>query len=259
LNYYLLKEYLVYWLHNLEEHSLHSPFVFNLYKDVIKPARNEDGFPAIEELRKRLLSDNTVIKTESFGARSTISSQRDRRIGNIANMGVSGKKYSELFFALGKYFQHVQIWELGTSLGLNTLYLASIPNARVTTFEGCSETAKVAKENFSLSNKSNVEIIDGNIDETISFQLGKIKALDMVFFDANHHFNPTMQYFEACLEKTHKSTVFIFDDIHWSKEMNNAWEKIIEHPLSRITIDIFQCGLVFFDPELPKQNFILKY
>lgn len=259
MNYYLLKEYFVYWLRNVEEHSLHSPFVYDLYKDVIKPAHCANSFPEVEDLRKRLLSDNRVIRTESFGAKSTLDSKRDRRIGNIANMGVSGRKYSELFYAIGNYFQHEHVWELGTSLGLNTIYLASIPNAHVTTFEGCSETAKVAKENIRLSDKSNVKIIGGNIDETISFQLGKTKDLDMVFFDANHRYEPTIRYFEACLEKTHKSSVFIFDDIHWSKGMNNAWEKIIEHPLSRITIDLFQCGLVFFDPELPKQHFILKY
>lgn len=243
----------------MEEHSLHSPFVYDLYQDVIKPAGSAYSFPEIEDLRKHLLSDETIIKTESFGAKSTINRRRDRTIGNIANMGVSNRKYSQLFYALGSSLQHKHIWELGTSLGLNTLYMSSIPNAMVTTFEGCSETAKVAKQNFRLSKKTNVTIIEGNIDETLSYQLGKTKALDMVFFDANHRYEPTIRYFEACLEKTHKTSVLIFDDIHWSKEMNDAWEKIKEHPLSRISIDLFQCGLVFFDPELPKQNFILKY
>ena len=90
-------------------------------------------------------------------------------------------------------------------------------------------------------------------------ELGKVRELDMVFFDANHRFDPTVRYFEACSKKTHASSVFIFDDIHWSKEMDQAWKAIKDHPLSRTTVDLFQCGLVFFDPEMPKQNFILEF
>lgn len=206
-----------------------------------------------------MLSDDTRINTQSFGAPSKVDSNRKRKVSSIAKYGTSSRRYSQLFHSLGTYFEHQNIWELGTSLGINTLYLASIPNANVVTFEGCGETLELAKKNFSRFEKKNITLIEGNLDETLFNELGKTRELDLVFFDANHRYDPTLRYFEACSTKSHASSLFIFDDIHWSVEMKSAWQEIIRHPMSRITIDLFQVGLVFLDPELPQQHYILEY
>jgi predicted O-methyltransferase YrrM len=260
LNYHLLKEFINYWLRCVDEHSLHSPFVYDLYTKVIKPiARISEGQPEIEALRKRLQANNQKILTKTFGATSTINRNPERMISDIAGEGVSPRKYSQLYLQMGLFFEMKSIWELGTSLGINTLYLASIPESEVTTFEGCHNTLEIAKQNFESLNRSNIKSIEGNIDSTLRYELGKVRELDMVFFDANHRKEPTIRYFEECSKMTHASSLFIFDDIHWSKEMDLAWKEIKDHPLSRITIDLFQCGLVFFDPEMPKQHFILDF
>ncbi|HEX8547054.1 MAG TPA: class I SAM-dependent methyltransferase, partial [Cytophagaceae bacterium] len=85
-----------------------------------------------------------------------------------------------------------------------------------------------------------------------------LEKLDMVFFDANHKYDPTLNYFNLCLQKVHEESIFIFDDIYWSKEMTKAWKEIIAHPSVILSIDLFHFGLVFFRKNQPKQHFKLK-
>ena len=84
-------------------------------------------------------------------------------------------------------------------------------------------------------------------------------SLDLVFFDANHKGIPTLLYFNMCLEKINSQTIFIFDDIYWSKEMTNAWQEIYMHPKVSISIDLFSIGIVFFNPDLKKEHYIVKF
>ena len=81
----------------------------------------------------------------------------------------------------------------------------------------------------------------------------------MVYFDGNHQQKQTLKYFNACLRNIHNNTVFIFDDINWSKEMGNAWEIIKNEHRVTTTIDLFQWGIVFFRKELSKEHFIIRF
>ena len=54
------------------------------------------------------------------------------------------------------------------------------------------------------------------------------------------------------------NSVWIFDDIHWSQEMENAWLTIKNHPKVTVTIDTFQWGIVFFRAEQEKEHFVIR-
>ena len=145
-------------------------------------------------------------------------------------------------------------------MGLTTAYLSKVDkNIKVYSFEGCDETAKIAQENFEKLALENIEIIVGNIDETLPEKLNKTAHLDFVFFDANHRYEPTIRYFQQCLEKSHDESCFIFDDIYWSEEMKQAWQTIQNHKSVSISIDLFWVGIVFFRKKQPKQHFVLKF
>ena len=151
------------------------------------------------------------------------------------------------------------IFELGTSLGINTLYLAKAwTQGKVTTFEGCPETLKIAQQNFEKL-KANIHTVEGNIDETLPEELKKHDKVDFVFFDANHRKSATLKYFHACLEKVDENTVFVFDDIYWTKDMGEAWDEIKNHHEVMLSIDLFDLGLVFFRKNQPKQHFLLRF
>jgi predicted O-methyltransferase YrrM len=90
------------------------------------------------------------------------------------------------------------------------------------------------------------------LDET-----GKV---DLAFIDGNHRKQPTLDYFTKLLNHSTTSTILIFDDIHWSEEMEAAWSVIQQNPSVTLTIDLFFIGLVFLNPTFKvKQHFSIRF
>jgi len=168
--------------------------------------------------------------------------------------------YGQLLFRIARYFQPSVMVELGTSLGISTLYLAmGYPSGQITTIEGCQETSAMAKKNFQLLGLSNVKQFIGSFEDVLPIVLHDLGKVDLIFIDGNHRKGPTLQYFYQCLQHIHDDSVLILDDIHWSDEMEEAWNEIRLNPSVTITIDLFRMGLVFFRKGLSKEDFILHF
>ncbi len=240
-------------------YGIHSPFLYDLILDVIEDEIPYYSMDDIWELRQELLADKSEIEVTDLGAGSKAIFSKKRRISDIAKHSGSNEKFGEMLFRFVVRFQPEALLEIGTSLGIGTLYMA-LPNskAKVYTIEGCPNTAKIAKDNFSLFEVKNIKQYIGNFDNKLPEILSEIPKLDFVFFDGNHKKEPTLKYFEMCLEKADNKSVFIFDDIYWSDQMEEAWNIIKKHPKVTMTIDLFRFGIVFFNPELSKQNFVVK-
>lgn len=256
----MIKYYFQFLFASKNEHSLHSPFVFELYTKIIQAKIKSPIFSVVENLRKKLLKNRSVIEITDFGAGSRIYKTNHREIRQIAKNAEKNPKFGKLLFRLIQHFKPSTIFDLGTSLGITTIYESkAYESSKIYTFEGCPATAKLARDNFEELDCKNIEIIVGNIDETLVQKLAQVKQLDFVFFDANHRYKPTVKYFEMCLKKATEETVFVFDDIHWSAEMHEAWQVIKNHPTVMISIDLFYVGLIFFRKNQPKQDFILRF
>ena len=159
-----------------------------------------------------------------------------------------------------QFYKPKNILELGTSLGISTCYLAKAnPEGKIFTFEGCPETAKIAQQSFEKLNIKNTEIILGNFNSTLKQKAAELQSIDFVFIDGNHQEKPTIDYFKECLNYANNDTLFIFDDIHWSRGMENAWEHIKKHPKTTVTIDLFFVGIVFVKSELSKEHFTIRF
>ena len=253
-------EYLFYRLRAFNLHGVHSPFVFGLYQHVILHDGMYGAYPRVEALRQQLLSDSRKLQVTDFGAGPKGGSKRKRNVKDIARTSAKPARYAQLLFRLVNHFQPRTIFDLGTSLGLTTAYLAEARReSRFYTFEGCPATARVARENLEQLGLRHVRLVEGNLDETLQKQLQQVEELDFVFFDGNHRYEPTLRYFNACLAKSHEYSVFVLDDLYWSAEMKQAWEEIKQHPQVMQTIDLFFIGLVFFRTSQPKEQFTLLY
>lgn len=259
----MLLAYFRYLSRARDEHALHSPFLFALYTQVIRAKTGSKPlFVPIRALRKKLRKSQQIITIADYGAGSKVNESQQRTVGDIARNSQKPARFGRLLFRLIQRFEAVNIVDLGTSLGMTTAYMAEatkVYGGRVLTFEGCPETAAVARQNFDQLAIRNVSIVVGNLDETLTPQIASLDPVDFVFFDANHRYEPTVRYFETCLTNIHNDTVFVFDDIHWSDEMEQAWAYIKEHPSVSVTVDLFWVGLVFFRREQPKQDFILRF
>jgi predicted O-methyltransferase YrrM len=237
-------------------HHLHSPYAYQLYCDIIATKKNYYCFSNIEALRLKLLQDNTSFEKREFGTgkNKTVS------VREIAKRSVKPAKDSQLLFKLIAHSHSKKILEIGTSLGLSTAYMANADSmSQVVTLEGCEHTLDIAKKNFELLRLKNIQTIQGNFDDTLPTALNQLGEVDFVFFDGNHQYEATMKYFTECLPLTHSKTIFVFDDIYWSKGMTQAWQEICAHSSVKLSIDLFSLGLVFFAPELSKQHVTLRF
>ena len=208
-----------------------------------------------------MLSSKESIEVLDLGAGSRVSKSNLRSIKSIAKNAEKPAKFGKLFFRMIERFQPETILELGTSLGVTTLYLSKArPESEIITFEGCPETAKVAERNFAKAGAKNIRMVVGNIDQTLPEVVKTLKnPIDFAYFDANHRYEPTVRYFNDCLPYINNDSVFIFDDIYWSEGMTQAWEEIKQHPQVTLTVDLFWIGLVFFRTEQAKENFTLRF
>lgn len=239
---------------------MQSPFIFDLYTRVILPRKNYYSFPEIEGVRSMLAKNDTKIQVNELGAGSHISNGSSRKISTIVNNAAKSERIGQVLFSLCNHFQPYNCIELGTSLGISTLYQYNArKDANWTTIEGCPEIARYAKKVFSAHKAGNIKIEIGSFSQVLPKVLSTLDKVDYVFFDGNHTKKSTISYFETCIDKAHAATYFVFDDIHWSSEMEEAWEYITRHEKVVVTVDLFWMGLVFFNPKQEKENFSLKF
>ncbi|MFY7811778.1 MAG: O-methyltransferase [Flavobacterium sp.] len=210
------------------------------------------------KVRKSLLSNNSTIEISDFGAGSKIFKDNKRTIAQLVkNVSISPQK-AKILFKIIHYFQPKNILELGTCLGLGTytMHLAS-KNANIETVEGCENLALLSQQFFTANNCKTIKV-QQQIFSNYFKNLSPLDIYDAVLIDGNHSYKATLEYFYALIPHLHNDSLLIFDDIHWSKEMNQAWNEIIKNKWVTVSIDFFYFGLIFIRKEQNKQHFILR-
>lgn len=257
--------YLKYYFTAGNRHSVHSPFIYYLVDKIINPKairskKEEPVYAAIEEQRNLLKKNHNLISVEDYGAGISGVIHQQRKISSIAKSSAKPARYASLLYRIVNYYQPTNMLELGTSFGISALYQAAgNPKGKLYTIEGSKAIAEVAGEVVKSAGISNIDIVQGTFDRMLPGVLDKMPQLDYAFIDGNHKKNPTLEYFEQCLAKSHNQTIFVFDDINWSKDMQEAWKSIKSHQKTRVTVDLFMLGIVFLNPDLSKQHFVIRF
>ena len=246
-------KYLRYFLSSKGRHGVHSPLVYQFITQVLNS--NEDSkYPFAEYERKRLQSDTTLIDFVDFGKSGKTY---EKKINTIAKSSLKSKKYAQLLRGIVQHFQPNKVLELGTSLGITKAYLAYDQSVDITTLEGSERVAQKAEQVWKNLKLYQIQCITGDFDKTL-LPVSQ-QSFDLIYLDGNHRCEPTLAYFDMLKENSHKKTIFIFDDIHYSKSMEEAWRQIKQQADVTITIDLFFIGFVWIDPSLSKDNFVLRY
>ena len=256
--FFQLKSYLKFISRATNQHGVHSPFVFNLVTNCFYAKPKNHHYTNVNAYLDELLKRNEKIEVRDFGAGSKHLKPKYRSIKDIAKRAGISRKRSRLLSRLVSYFKAHDILEIGTSLGIGTASLAQgNPKAQISSLEGCPETARVARAQLDKFGYEQVDIQVGEFNQTLP-QVLKGKTFDLVYFDGNHQEKATIAYFNLCINHIHNDSVFIFDDIYWSKGMSRAWDTLRAHPKVTVSIDTFRWGLLFFRKEQEKQHFNIR-
>ena len=250
-----VRAYLRYRSKSVSKHGVHSPFVFDLVTQTLPTDKTDFSAFSAEKWREECLSNYSSIDVKDFGT----GKSGPRTISSIAKRAAKSPKEGRLLYRLVKRFEPKTILELGTSLGISAQYMREGSlNAKLITIEGCPETARIAQEGFK-KHKEEVDVRTGNFADVLPGVLEELKSVDLVYIDGNHRRKPTLDYFELIRKYAHNETVFIFDDIHWSLEMEEAWKTISADPDVHVSLDVFHFGLVFLRKQQVKEHFVLRW
>lgn len=254
-------EYAKYRWKSFSKYDVHSPFVFEFITGILEDKRDFSAFYEIELLRNLLLQSEKIIEVTDFGAGSYTMKTKKRPVKIIASTNLISPKFGRLLFRIVHHYKPETILEIGTSLGISTLYLAKAKSqTKLISLEGSESIAEIAQENFRKTHANNIELMLGEFSHTLPQALQQLQNLDLLFIDGNHRKQPTLDYYLQSLPYLHENSIVVFDDIYWSKEMAEAWKIIQQRPEITLSFDLFFKGIVFFKKAFrTKQHFILRY
>ena len=254
--------YIRWWLQarDRQGHRVHSTFLYSLIANELHKPMNADKQKIIADYRHQLLTDKTLLTITDLGSGSRYGNDNQRRVCDIVRHSSTSARDGRLLCNLATAMHCQNILELGTNLGLGTLYLAKSEYCRqIVTIEGCPNLSALADNGFKQLGISNITIINKEFSEALPQALKMLPTLDFLFIDGNHNGNATIGYFTQCLPFAGNDTVFVIDDIHKDAGMESAWAEIIANQKVTLSLDFFTMGVLFFRRQLSKQNICLHY
>lgn len=256
-----LKHFFTSW--NTTGEGIHSPYLFELVRFVLRDNNAYYCFTDIERRREMLEACEDTLDVVDYGsAGSPDGKYIRRRVCDIAKNHLESKQVGQALFRLVNWIgmhekRPLEILELGTSLGVTTAYLAAADSRnRVMTMEGSDAVLKLAQCTWQTLKLENIEWVEGNIEDTLFTRARK--RIDVAYVDANHTYEATMRYVEYLLPKLPEKGVIVLDDIHYSAEMERAWETLKADERVTTSMDLYHMGLLFVDPHYLKRHYIIR-
>lgn len=238
-------------------HRVHSPNIFNFFKYVIFSKEKFD-YSLAENAYIALRKNRESVTVTTFGAKG--GKIKEVKISSLAKKSSSKGKYGRLLQRTANFLQPRKILELGTSLGVGTLYLSSgSPDSKIITVEGCTSIHNLARESFAVNNAQNIEAVNSGFDDILEKLIADNQDIDLIYIDGNHTYQATMDYYELFSNRLDKGAVILFDDINWSKGMSKAWREIVKDSKSTVTIETARMGIVFLNPKLTPKHYCTRF
>ncbi len=236
--------------------GVHSPHLFYMVSMLLYDTNSYYCFREIEKERNRLRCAERIVSVEDYGTGRRRSS---RMLKDIAKTSLASPKESQLLFRIVNYLHPKTVLELGTSLGITTAYLSkATEQGNVYSLEGSKEIAEIARHMLRRLHADNVAVVEGNIDDTLSGILNELHHVDVAFMDANHTEEATMRYFNQIASYCSTQSIVIVDDIYYSRGMYNAWKQIQQDERVSCTMDLYDMGIVFFDPQYLRKHYRMR-
>jgi predicted O-methyltransferase YrrM len=239
-------------------YNVHSPFIFDFTSNILDDDRYFYAFDKLVRLRSKLLNDTSLVPMIDFGAGSHKGNAPHKQVRVLARTMLTSEYMGAILFKMVDHYRCKNIIELGTALGIGSLYmaLAAPHSAKVYTIEGNPFLADLASHQFKQLEVSNITSVKGTFEDQLPEVLRQMKKVDLVYFDGHHQKEATLNYFQQCLPYTTENSIFVFDDINWSAGMQEAWAIIKAHQQVTYSVDLFRAGIVFFKKNLTGQEHV---
>jgi predicted O-methyltransferase YrrM len=250
---HLLREYINYIRKAQGRHQIHSPFVYDFVDRCLRINLSSDFQQKFKHLKKSILANKTLLHTQDFGAGSKKMKEQRTVSETFKNASCKGT-YAQLLYQLSSHYQPKKILELGTNLGIGTFHLhGGNPIAKVVSIDGCSETQEIAKKHLK---SENIQFITNTFDEALNNL--KPSTFDLIYIDGDHRGESLIRYLNKLNEFSHDETIFVLDDIRWSKDMFETWIQLKNSSDFHLSMDLFKMGILIPKKGKEKEHFIIR-
>lgn len=218
--------YLRYLLQRKSEYGIHSPFVYEFMRKVLNDSGSNRDYDTIYRISRLL----------------------DKR----KHINYYLRKRSRLLYRMVRYFEPDSVVSFGKTSALNTAAMAL----------GHLQSKVYLEESTDfLDTLNSMGVVNVSLIQPEEFDSEHFKQLNsgFVFFGHNSFEDDTWDYLGDCLNHKTSDSVFIFEGIHRTRDMEDAWEEIKGNEDVSVTFDLYCVGVVFFREGIEKQDFVLKY
>lgn len=219
-------------------YGVHSPFAFNLITKVIEEDFMYYAYGDIERIRRNFLRGR--LSRKELSLRKNISFRK-----------------ASLLFRLVNYFKPSSILEIGTAWGISTLYLKKAHTiSNLTVIEPDHRIAETALD---IIKKSGENIFFENGDlwlEKLSVQIQKNPDF-IVLHQFKSAIYPTL--LELFVHNIQEDSILIIEGIYSNKKIKSFWEALKAAEKVRVTMDLYDYGIIFCNVKLNKQNYVVAF
>jgi predicted O-methyltransferase YrrM len=263
------------------------PFVQTIYVWLIAPYGRyrlhqiiKDGLPSPFHMplrylfSKKISEDDRSVVNRVEAIRATVAKRADlfevafphtgdpaRTASQIAYTSSVTPDWGTFLYLCAKSFKAGTILELGSCAGISGCYLVSSNHCReFITIEGSPSLALLAESNIHQISSNGV-VINALFDEALHDILPSMRGgIDLAYIDGHHEYEATRRYFQRLSPYLRKGSLVVFDDIHWSKEMWEAWKVMREWRGFAYTIDVGRFGVGLWDETAtPPKTYSLSF
>jgi hypothetical protein len=200
--------------------GIHSPFVFQLLENIFFEKYLYYGYQIAEK------ADIHTFKT----AKNTCSIKYKRLIFRLAN-SVRAQKIVLAGASSQDFLYHLAALNAETEI--------VVYSANEESFGVYGETSPVFRR--ITHSKEAIEMSS---------------SVDMAVFDMA---SCNAELLEACLCEAKDTSIFVFLNLYLTTQTVALWQQFCAWRKVRLSIDIFQMGIVWFRPELPEQNYKIAF
>lgn len=181
--------------------------------------------------------------TPLAGKRAAVATSADYR-----------EKTHRFLFRLANYLHPASILDIGTGSGLTACYLAeACRRASLLTLDTDTPARQTADP---VSSYPRVSLRRGQLMELLH------REYDTRPLPAFIHLGPVADYeavFEFIVRRAASHTCVAVAAPHAGRRKKHWWKQVISDPRTGVTFDLYDVGLVFFDPKRVKEHRVVNF
>lgn len=146
------------------------------------------------------------------------------------------KKVNRLLFRLVNYLKPSTLIEVGVGNGASISYMRA---------------ARTSMQSHTIKGKNREKTL-----EALDKHIQTLGGIDLLHIGYTPHYQ---EVFGQAVPFVHDGSCFIIGNPYQTKEKEMWWKRLQEDERVRLTFDLYDIGLIFFDRKRIKQNYIVNF